>query len=72
METIGDCYVAVCGVPTKNHMDAVVMSKFATDCRNKMNKLVLELETVLGPDTASLALRVGLHSGPGKGILSTS
>lgn len=64
VETIGDCYVACCGLPRKNVMHAVVMSKFANDCLNKMSKLVVELEPVLGPGTESLALRVGLHSGP--------
>jgi len=64
VETIGDCYVAVCGVPTKNDLHALVMSKFAIDCLNKMGKLVQELEACLGPGTESLALRVGLHSGP--------
>lgn len=41
-----------------------MMSKFAIDCLNKMGKLVQELEACLGPGTESLALRVGLHSGP--------
>lgn len=57
---------AVCGVPTKNDLHAVVMSRFAADCLSKMSKLVIELESILGPGTADLALRVGLHSGPGK------
>jgi len=30
----------------------------------KMKELVLELESVLGPDTADLSVRMGLHSGP--------
>ena len=30
----------------------------------KMKELVRELEVTLGPDTADLAMRVGLHSGP--------
>jgi len=29
-----------------------------------MSKLTKKLESVLGPDTADLAIRVGLHSGP--------
>jgi len=38
--------------------------RFATDCMNKMKELVSQLEKTLGPDTADLAMRVGLHSGP--------
>ena len=57
---------AVCGVPTKNDLHATVMARFAHECLAKMNKLVVELETILGPGTADLALRIGLHSGPGK------
>lgn len=30
----------------------------------KMNQLVAELESRLGPDTGDLTMRVGLHSGP--------
>jgi class 3 adenylate cyclase len=64
VETIGDSYVAVCGlpVPRKNH--AVVMAKFAVNCRNKTNQICQELELSLGPGTADLKLRIGLHSGP--------
>jgi hypothetical protein len=42
----------------------VVMAKFARDCLAKMQVLVRQLEVTLGPDTADLAIRVGLHSGP--------
>ena len=40
------------------------MARFAWDCRLKMNDIVKELEVMLGPDTADLAIRIGLHSGP--------
>ena len=40
------------------------MSKFSNDCLHKMKALVQHLETTLGPDTADLNMRVGLHSGP--------
>lgn len=64
IETIGDCYVAVTGVPKAQPKHAVIMCKFAADCREKMNELTSELSTKLGPDTAELKLRIGLHSGP--------
>jgi hypothetical protein len=61
---VGDCYVAVAGVPDPRDDHAVVMAKFARDCRNKMNVLTKQLEVQLGPDTGDLSMRIGLHSGP--------
>lgn len=40
------------------------MARFARDCLEKMNELARKLEATLGPDTANLAMRAGLHSGP--------
>jgi len=42
---------------------AIVMARFAKDCIKKMNELTQQLEKTLGPDTADLSMRVGLHSG---------
>jgi class 3 adenylate cyclase len=64
VETIGDCYVAVCGLPDPNPRHAVVMAGFAHKCLLSMNSLMQELEVTLGPDTSELAMRFGLHSGP--------
>lgn len=64
METIGDCYVSVAGLPLPRKDHAVVMARFASDCIDKMNELCHELEKQLGPDTADLCMRIGLHSGP--------
>ena len=64
METIGDCYVAVTGLPNPAKQHAIIMAKFARDCLEAMTKLTQQLESVLGPDTADLQLRIGLHSGP--------
>ena len=64
VETIGDCYVAVAGLPDPRKDHAVAMCRFATDCLEQMRVLVRRLEVILGPDTGDLALRVGLHSGP--------
>lgn len=63
VETIGDCYLAVCGLPEPNKHHAVVMAKFASACLTAFEKLVLELSKTLGPDTADLGMRFGLHSG---------
>ena len=63
IETIGDCYVAVTGLPNPQKSHAATMVRFAADCRNKMNELTKELESVLGEGTSDLSLRIGLHSG---------
>ncbi|CAB9513649.1 Receptor-type guanylate cyclase gcy [Seminavis robusta] len=64
IETIGDCYVAVTGLPVAQPNHALLMIKFARGCLAQMSKLTRQLEGTLGPDTGGLALRVGLHSGP--------
>lgn len=40
------------------------MCHFALDCLDRMHILVKKLEVHLGPDTADLAMRMGIHSGP--------
>jgi len=64
VETIGDCYVAACGLPNQRPDHAVVLARFARDCLYKMNEVVQHLEVELGPDTSDLSLRIGIHSGP--------
>ena len=65
VETVGDCYVAVCGLPDPRKDHAVVMARFARECMNRMKELTRKLEVYLGPDTGDLGMRVGIHSGPG-------
>jgi class 3 adenylate cyclase len=64
VETVGDCYVAVAGLPEPRVDHHVVMARFARDCLYKMGTTTKRLEIVLGPDTGDLGLRIGLHSGP--------
>jgi class 3 adenylate cyclase len=64
VETVGDCYVAVAGLPDPRKDHHVVMARFARDCLYKFRNMTKELEVILGPDTTDLGLRVGLHSGP--------
>lgn len=64
VETIGDCYVAVTGLPKPQKNHAVIMARFARDCIQTMKRVGAELEVKLGPGTSELAMRVGLHSGP--------
>eukprot|EP00980_Cylindrotheca_fusiformis_P020351 scaffold7354_cov93-Cylindrotheca_fusiformis.AAC.4 len=63
VETVGDCYVAAAGLPEPVGNHAVLACKFALDCLKKMRESTIKLEVSLGPDTADLALRIGIHSG---------
>jgi Adenylate and Guanylate cyclase catalytic domain len=49
IETIGDSYVAVVGLPNSRKRHAVVMAKFANDCRTKFTEMTRELAELLGP-----------------------
>jgi hypothetical protein len=64
LKTIGDSYVAVAGLPEPRSDHAVVMVKFARDCRQRCNDVCRQLEITLGPETGDLSMRFGLHSGP--------
>jgi class 3 adenylate cyclase len=63
VETIGDCYVAVTGLPEPMDEHALAMAKFAKQCMVKMMTIVQALCIHLGPDTGELSMRFGLHSG---------
>jgi class 3 adenylate cyclase len=41
VETVGDCYVAVCGVPEACTEHAQVMAQFARSCLFQFNKVCL-------------------------------
>mmetsp|Transcript_5375 Transcript_5375/g.13548 ORF Transcript_5375/g.13548 Transcript_5375/m.13548 type:complete len:966 (+) Transcript_5375:122-3019(+) len=64
VETVGDCYVAVSGLPEPRKDHAIVMARFARDCLSRFQAVIRHLEVMLGPDTADLCMRFGLHSGP--------
>jgi class 3 adenylate cyclase len=63
VETIGDCYLAITGVPKPQPDHAIRMVKFARDCMHKVKDLIHSLAESLGDDTQNLSFRVGLHSG---------
>ena len=64
VETVGDCYVAVSGLPEPRKDHAVAMARFSRDILLKFGQMVKAMVVELGPDTEDLGLRVGLHSGP--------
>jgi class 3 adenylate cyclase len=64
VETIGDCYVAATGLPDPQANHAELMVRFARSCLIKVNDLTRKLEATLGPGTADLSMRFGIHSGP--------
>lgn len=64
VETIGDCYVAVTGVPSYRKDHALAMVKFAREIMITMSVETKKLEDALGPETGNLMLRAGIHSGP--------
>jgi class 3 adenylate cyclase len=64
VETIGDCYMAVTGLPEPQPDHARLMARFANECLLQMQEVTTRLSDRLGDGTVELALRVGLHSGP--------
>jgi class 3 adenylate cyclase len=64
IETIGDCYVAVAGLPTPQDDHALIMVRFAIKL---LETLKHNLQTIIAPklgnDSLSLSMRVGMHSG---------
>ena len=62
--SISSSDVAVTGLPNPREDHALAMVRFAQNCLMRFHDLTSELELSLGPGTADLGLRVGLHSGP--------
>jgi len=63
VETIGDSYVAVTGLPEPQPKHASIMARFAWDCLIRMSEVTKGLEGSLGPETGTLSMRFGLNSG---------
>jgi len=63
VETSGETYVAVTGIPREREDHAVAMCRFAMEIMATMAETTQRLDVVYGPDTADLSLRIGLHSG---------
>jgi class 3 adenylate cyclase len=60
VETIGDSYLAVTGLPDPQSKHAVIMAKFAHEIKTKFADIAKEF----GPECSDLSMRLGLHSGP--------
>ena len=60
--TIGDCYIAVTGIPEPIDDHAIVLTRFAFDARDKVREVCARLESE-SLDTAKLDMRFGIHSG---------
>lgn len=63
VETIGDSYMAVTGLPVPDENHAIHMARFAYQCLVRSSKMTADLEALLGPGTSELGMRIGLHSG---------
>jgi class 3 adenylate cyclase len=57
IKTIGDCYMAVSGLPEPNPQHAEAAAQMALDVKNKMNGFK-------APDGTPIAFRIGLDCGP--------
>jgi class 3 adenylate cyclase len=64
VETIGDCYVAVTGLPDPQPQHAVIMVEFSLQCLEKITALKQRLCNCFGTETQELGIRFGMHSGP--------
>ncbi|CAJ1965718.1 unnamed protein product [Cylindrotheca closterium] len=63
VETVGDCFVGVCGLPEPRKDHAVRCAKFAREALAITPRLLAKLEITMGPDTSDLSVRIGMHSG---------
>ncbi len=53
VETIGDCYVAVTGVPEAQPDHALIMTKFSADCMLKLKQLLINTDRLLSISDAA-------------------
>ena len=63
VETCGDSYVAICGLPEPRKRHATAVARFARDTMVKFHEIIQRLQITLGPETSELKMRVGIHSG---------
>ena len=58
---MGDCYVAVSGLPDPREDHVIAMAQVAREFLNKIGHVTKKLEVKLGPGTTELNIRIGLH-----------
>lgn len=63
LDRIGDCYIAVTGLPEERTDHSIVLCRFAHECRSKMYDVIEQLKFEL-PGVERLNMRFGIHSGP--------
>ena len=63
VETIGDCYVAVAGLPNEQDNHADICVRFSVDMLECLSNTKRKLYHLFGDSINGLDLRVGLHSG---------
>lgn len=63
LDRIGDCYIAVTGLPEERKDHCVVLCRFANECRSKMYDVIDQLKCELR-GVEQLNMRFGIHSGP--------
>jgi class 3 adenylate cyclase len=63
LDRIGDCYIAVTGLPEEREDHCVVLCQFANECRSKMYDVIEFLKFELH-GVEKLNMRFGIHSGP--------
>jgi Amt family ammonium transporter len=57
IKTIGDCYMAVAGLPEPNENHALATARFAIEAKDMMHNYVT-------PDGQKLLFRIGIETGP--------
>ena len=60
--TIGDCYIAVTGIPNPIEDHASLLTQFSFAAREKVREVCAQLDAE-GLDTLKLDMRFGIHSG---------
>ena len=63
VETIGNCFLAVVGIPEPKEDHAYVLMQFGIKCMEKLKQLMPTLVPYFGEGTELLSFRCGIHSG---------
>ena len=64
IDATADAYIAVTGLPKEDPNHALNMAQFASDILRSFVATIEHLESLLGPGTGDLQMRIRMHSGP--------